>query len=103
MNSDSKSPTAPIKIDNKWGWWFYILPSFLDVCPNHEKQSRAVLWADFGIGYYLHNLNGPAAYHPYTQEPLYFIDGKSYNYKDWEKESSRYKFNNKLESILDEE
>lgn len=96
------SPKDSVRIINKWGKWFYVLPEFLDVCPGYKKMTGWVLLEDKNIGDYLHNLEGPSRLSAIGDVPLYYINGKRYNKKEWEALAHNIKFGDKLENLLDD-
>lgn len=89
-----------IRITNKWGHWFYVMPEFIEIVPNYKKISHMSLIIDYGITTYLHNPDGPAMEDRMFgfDIPKYYINGQPMS----KAQHYTVQFHNKLEDLLDE-
>lgn len=92
-----------IKITNKWSKWAYVMPEFIERCPDYKMLSLFNWVIDYNLPAYLHNLEGPAAikWGPmHYGEPFYSIEGLGMTKDDWEAAVHVIKFNKKIEDLL---
>lgn len=87
---------------------FTVMTDFLRYCSNPEGESAYNLMNMYKMKKFLHNEDGPAIIRlfnltaPRKDREEYWIKGKKIPYEEGEKMLSDIKFNNKLESMVND-
>lgn len=89
-----------IRITNKWGYWFYVMPEFIEIVPKYKNISYMSLLIDYDIRDYLHNPDGPAFEDRMFgfEIPTYYLKGKRVS----KEQHYAAQFHTKLEDLLND-